>query len=219
MEEALKIIADIREKNSLVIASLKELGIEVEIKHLILADYIISNEIAVERKTINDFISSMINKRLPQQLNDLKRNYKIPLLLIEKEDHQELCKPSLHSNIHENAVRGMILSILTGFNVPIIFTEGYEDTAKYLMLLAKHQEKGKQEISLVAKRKAFSIKDQQQIILESFPGIGPSLAKEMLKHFKSIRNIVNASLEELEKIPKLGKKKAMIIKRLLEISY
>ncbi|MEM2956173.1 MAG: ERCC4 domain-containing protein [Candidatus Pacearchaeota archaeon] len=215
----MKIIADIREKNSLVIAELKNLGVEVELKHLTLADYLISNEIAVERKTINDFISSMINKRLPKQLYDLKNNFKIPLLIIEKEDYHSLYKPSLHSRIHENAVRGMLLSIATEFQIPFIFTEGYEDTANYLMLLAKKQLKRRKDISLIVKRKVYSIKEQQQMIVESFPGIGPSLAKEMLRHFKSIKNISNASLEELEKVPKLGKKKALIIKKLLEINY
>jgi Fanconi anemia group M protein len=215
----MKIIADIREKNSLVISELKSLGVEVELKYLKLADYLISSEIAVERKTINDFVSSMINRRLPEQLRDMKANFKIPLLIIEKEDHQNLYKPSLHSQIHENAIRGMLLSIATEFQIPYILTEGYEDTAKYLMLLAKRQEKNKSPISLVAKRKAFSPKEQQRIIVESFPGIGPSLAKEIIKKFKTIKNFANSSIEEIESIPKLGKKKALIIKRIFEASY
>jgi len=214
-----KLIADIREKNSLVIAELTELGIDVEVISLKLADYLISNEIAVERKTINDFVSSMINKRLIQQITDMKANYKFPLLIIEKEDHQEYCKPSMHSNIHENAVRGMLLTVTTDFGIPTIMTEGYQDTAKYLALLAKRQLQPDREISLVAKRKAFSVKDQQKIILESFPGIGPALAKNIIKHFGSIKNFANSSLEELGKVPKLNKKKAIIIKKLLEISY
>ena len=54
--------------SSLVIAELHELGVEVELKHLALADYIISDKIAVERKTVNDFVSSMLDKRLLKQL-------------------------------------------------------------------------------------------------------------------------------------------------------
>ena len=216
--EKIKIIADIREKNSFVISELKSLGAEVELVHLKLADYLISKDIAVERKTINDFVNSMIDKRLISQLSDLKQNYKAPLLIIEKEENQEFCKPSGHPNMHENAVRGMLLSLIN-FGVPIIITEGYEDTAKYLLLLAKRQERPEREFSLAVKRKAFSLNDQQQIILEAFPGIGPTTAKEILKHFKSIKNFVNSSLEELEKIPKINKKKALILKRILDINY
>ena len=61
METKPKIIADIREKNSLVIAELIHLGADVELKHLNLADYIISQDIAIERKTINDFVSIAIS--------------------------------------------------------------------------------------------------------------------------------------------------------------
>ena len=216
-EQKPKLIADVREKNSLVIAELVSLGVEVDIQHLKLADYLISNEIAVERKTINDFAGSMINRRLLDQLRDLKINYKNPLLIVEKEDHQDLYKPS-GINIHENAIRGMILTVAIQFNIPIIFTEGYEDTAKYLMLLAKKQTKPEGEISLVAKRHAYSMKEQQRIIIESFPGIGPKTAKEILKKFRTIKNFANASEEELKGIPKLGKK-AEILKKILDASY
>ena len=211
-----KIIADIHEKNSLVIAELIHLGVEVEIKHLNLADYIISKDIGIERKTINDFVSSVINKRLQSQLIDLKKNFKSPLLLIEKEDNHDIYKPSGHPNIHENAIRGMLLSI-ANFEVPFILTEGYEDTANYLLLLAKRQLKPEHAFSLSFKRKAFSLKNQQQIILESFPGIGPSTAKSLLKQFKTIKNLVNASEEELKKT-KLGKK-APVIRKILDASY
>jgi len=216
METKPKIIADIREKNSLVIAELIHLGADVELKHLNLADYIISQDIAIERKTINDFVSSMINKRLQSQLIDMKKNFKAPLLIIEKEDNQEIFKPSGHPNIHENAVRGMLLSI-ANFNVPFIITEGYEDTARYLLLLAKRQLKPESEISLSFKRKAHSKKEQLQIIIESFPGVGPATAKSLLKQFGTIKNIANAQLEELEK-SKL-RKKAEIIKKILETKY
>ena len=56
-----KIIADYREKNSLVISELINLGVDVEIRELKVADYIVK-DVAIERKTINDFVSSMINK-------------------------------------------------------------------------------------------------------------------------------------------------------------
>jgi len=211
-----RVIADNREKNSLVISELAELGVEVEIKHLVLADYLISNEIAIERKTINDFVSSMLNKRLLEQVRDLKNNYKFPLLIVEREDHHSLYKPTGHPQIHENAVRGMMLTVTTDFGVPTIITDDYKDTAEYILLLAKRQLKPQQAISLVVKRHAYSMKEQQQIIIESFPGIGPKTAKDILKHFKSIKNFANASIDELKET-RLGKK-AEIIKKILEHS-
>ena len=70
--ESIKIIADVHEKNSLVIPTLIELGVEIEIKSLEIGDYLINN-IAIERKTSSDFISSMLSKRLQEQLNQIQQ--------------------------------------------------------------------------------------------------------------------------------------------------
>jgi len=214
----MKIIADRREKNSLVISELIGKGIDVEMKHLEVADYIISEEIAVERKTISDFVYSMINKRLAKQLIDLKGNYSKPILIIEGYYEQDMYKSERY-NVHENAIRGMILSILIEFAVPIIFTKDSEDTAKFLSVLAKRQEQPHKEISLKAKRKASSVSEQQQFIVEGFPGIGPTLAKNMLKKFKTIRGIMNADIKDLEKVEKINSKKAEIVYKLLRENY
>lgn len=215
----MKIIIDHRERNSLVIAELVSLNADVELKHLALADYLIGEDIAIERKTVNDFTGSMINRRLPDQISDLKKNYPKPLLILEGIDEEDLYKPSQHPNINENAIRGMILSISLDFGVPIIFTKDYKDTAKYLHLLAKRQDKPEREMGLVVKRRAFTLAEQQQVIIEGFPGVGPNLAKNMLKHFRSIKEIINADTKKLTEVEKIGKKKAETIKTIIESDY
>jgi len=67
-----KIIIDYREKNSLVPANLKKQGIDIEFKELKVADYIVKN-IVIERKTISDFISSMLNGRMVKQLEEMQK--------------------------------------------------------------------------------------------------------------------------------------------------
>lgn len=215
----MKIIVDRREKNSLVIAELNEEGISVEMKQLQVADYLISKDIAVERKTVNDFIASMLNKRLFKQLSDLKENYAKPLLIIEGIEEQDLYKSERHPKLHANAIRGMILSILLEFSIPVIFTKDYVDTAQFLVLLAKRQEKPSREISLKAKRRAFSLAEQQRFVIESLPGVGPSIAKELLKKFKTIKAIANAKKVELARVKKINSNKAAAIKRILGERY
>lgn len=215
----MKVIIDHRERNSSVISELKALDIDCVIKHLPLADYIIGKDIGIERKTVGDFVGSMINKRLVNQLRDLKENFKKPLLLIEGIDEEDIYKPSSHPKINENAVRGMLTSVALDFEVPMIFTKDAEDTAIYIYLLIKRQSKPDKEYSLKINRKAHSLSDQQQIIIESFPSVGPSLAKNILKHFQSISAFMNADVRELRKVEKVGKKKAEIIKRLIDTKY
>lgn len=201
-----RIIADKREKNSLVISELINSGAELELKHLRVADFIIGKT-AIERKTISDFLSSMISKRLTRQLEELKQ-YPSFLLIIEGIDERELY-PSNDNNkgIHPNAIRGFLLDILLKYKVPILLSKDYEDTAEFLLLLAKKQ---KREISIRARKKARSKKEQLQYILEGFPGIGPKTSKKLLKKYKTIKNIINLNFEQLKK--EIGKKAEIFFK-------
>lgn len=206
----IKVIVDYREKNSLVISELINLGCEIEMKNLPVADFLIKN-IAIERKTVSDFVSSMINKRLLRQLEELKQ-YTSRLLIIEGIDEQELYNDE-NTGINSNAIRGFLLSILLRYKIPILLTKNYEDTAKFILLLAKKQKK---EISLRAMKKTLNKKERLQFILEGFPSIGPKTAKKLLSHFDTLKNIINASEEELKE---LISKKAEVIKNLVDESY
>lgn len=202
--EKISIIADYREKNSIVFSELISLGINVEFQNLPVADYIVKG-IAIERKTVHDFLSSMINKRIIRQLNELQQ-YEKKMLIIEGIETHSLYEDN-NEGIHSNSVRGFLLSIILNYNVPIIFSKNEEDTAKFINILAK---KNKVESEIRAKKKSLSIKEQLQYILEGFPGVGPKSAKKLLEEFKSLEKIINASDEELEK--KIGKKSNSIIK-------
>jgi Fanconi anemia group M protein len=200
------ILADYREKNSLVISELNSLGVNVEIKELKVADYLVKG-VAIERKTVFDFINSMKNGRLIKQLEELKQ-YESRLLLIEGTEEQELYTDSENRiGMHPNSIRGFLLSILLNYRVPIIFTKNYEDTAKFIEVLSR---KKSRESPLNVAKKSYSIKERSQYILESFPGIGPKTAKKLLKKFGAIKNIINADEEELKK--EIGKKADAIIK-------
>lgn len=211
-----KIIIDKHEKNSLVVSELAENNIEIEFKMLPVADYIIGN-IAIERKTVDDFISSMLNKRLARQLGNLKQ-YKSRILIIEGVGEKQLYNDSNETGIHANAIRGMLLSILLNSQTPVLFTQDYKDTAKFLTVLAKRMEKPTRGVSLRARKKSFDAAEQQQIILEGFPGIGPVTAKELLRKFKTIKAVINAPVKELEKVKKLGKK-AGILYNVIKAKY
>lgn len=194
-----KIIIDYREKNSLVASELIKLGFEIEFKELKVADYIIKG-IAIERKTVNDFTSSMKNGHLINQLEELKQ-YENKLLIIEGIDEQELYNEDNHLGMNPNSIRGFLLSILLKHKIPVIYTKNSEDTAKFIQVISRKKER---ETPLNITKKSLNKKEQMQFIIESFPGIGPTTAKKLLKEFKTIQNIINAPQEELKKV--IGKK-------------
>lgn len=190
-----KILIDNREKNSLVPSELAKLGFQIEFSQLPVADYLINN-LAIERKSINDLKSSIINKRIFTQMQELKQ-YPVHLLIIEGLNMENISS----GIIHENALRGFLLAAQLDYKIPLIFTEDEKETALYISLLAK--KRSNQEISLRAKKISLNKKEQIQYILEGFPNVGPVKAKALIKKFKSLKNIINAQEKELEEI--LGK--------------
>lgn len=213
-----KIIVDHRESKDIVKELIKE-EMEVEKRQLEVADFIIQTKnldgkiqnVGIERKTTQDLLNSIIDKRLISQLMILKENFDVPLLVIEGDENIYSLR-----NFHPNSIRGIISTIAIDFQVPIIYTRNPKDTAKYLSLIAKRLEKPRKPISLIPKKRSLTLKEQQLFLIESLPGIGPTISKLLLKEFKNIKNLVNATEEELKKVDKIGKVKAKELKKLFE---
>jgi len=218
----MKIIVDHREKASGIITELAKKGFEIEVKQLITADYIVESRdrsnnpvtVGIERKVQSDFLNSIIDRRIIQQLMYLKENFTIPLLIIEGSQNIYTLR-----NFHPNAVRGMLASIAIDFQIPIIHTKNLRDTVALLEVIAKRLEKPRSQLSLLKKRKPATLKEQQEYIIESLPLIGPQMAKELLKSFKSVKNVFNASEDDLLKIDKMGKKKIEGMKAVIDKEY
>ncbi|PJA19691.1 MAG: DEAD/DEAH box helicase, partial [Candidatus Diapherotrites archaeon CG_4_10_14_0_2_um_filter_31_5] len=163
-----------------------------------------------------DFLTSMLDGRLFSQLIDLSANCKKPLMIVEgnKKDLFTL------RNIHENAIKGALSSILLDYQVPILFSDSVQETVSYLYLIAKREQLGKgKEIRLRIGRKGLSQPELQQFVVESLPLIGPTLAKNLLKKFGSVKKIFNANEKKLMKTNKIGEKKAREIRKLIDAEY
>ncbi|CAF0763664.1 unnamed protein product [Brachionus calyciflorus] len=81
--EVPKIIVDMREFRSELPSILHKRGFHIEPCTLEVGDYVLTPNITVERKSINDLIESLANGRLYNQCNSMSRSYKTPVLLIE----------------------------------------------------------------------------------------------------------------------------------------
>ena len=212
------IYADHREEISGIIAELrKKDNLDVQTKQLDMGDFLLSNEVIVERKTVKDFLQSLVDGRLFAQLHALANSdYEKPLMIIEGFDEE------LYSlrNIHENAIKGAISSIALDYRIPMIFTRSSGETAQYLYIIAKREQiPNSREIGIRKGRKGFSTRELQQLILECLPNVGPTLAKKLLKQFGSVKKVMGASEKRLQKIDNIGEKKAKRIREVIDAEY
>jgi len=215
----IRIICDMRECASQVNVELEKLSsletlVEIKLEQLSVGDYILSDDVVIERKTIADLETSIIDGRIFSQLKNLMQ-VKKPGLIIEG-DASKLF--SDNSRIQKKALIGLITSIGLDYKLPIFFTRNQKETAEFLLNIAKREQigNGNNGMKLRFEKTRMNFSQRQLFIMESFPDVGPTLAKSILIEFKTIRNIANASIDDLQKIPKLGPKKADKIKYLFE---
>lgn len=213
LDNEIIVYVDYREKSSSIIKKLHDLGINVKIINLEIGDYVLSDRLCVEHKTKNDFVDSLLDKRLFTQLKEMKK-YEKNILIVEGEEDIFTLR-----NIHPNAIRGMISMICVDYNVPIIMTKNEDDTALMIAIMAKREQEERKNGFTLHSSKPLTLKEQQEYIVSSFPGIGSLLSKPLLEKFKTIKNIVNASEEELKKVDLIGDKKAEKIREVLDSEY
>jgi ERCC4-type nuclease len=225
----LKLLVDHRERH------LKELleGVceEISLTQLPIGDYLLiqgSEAIIVERKTVTDFLSSIRSNRLWDQLlrmmsaeKVLGYNVKRRILLVQGNFKDFFEVADLNSEhdfmIHWSQLMGAFLEIIYVYNTPIIHAESEMAFKAFMRILAKRESSGMNDGLPDAKwhikpvRANLPVKDRKKYILDSLPYIGDRLADNLLLHFKTISGVACASVEELQKVPKIGKKKAELI--------
>jgi len=212
--DGLNIHVDYREKGSKIIKDLIENGCNVKLEKLEVGDYVLSDNCAIEYKTQNDFVSSLLDGRLMEQLSQMKSNYSKSLVIVE--GHEEIYKIK---NIHPNAIRGMLASIAVGYGIPILFTKDYKESSAMIAMIAKREQKESKEFSVHGSNKPKTWREQQEYVISSLPGIGLTLARPLLEKFGSVKAIVNADIKDLKEIEKIGDIKARMLKELVDKEY
>lgn len=209
-----KVIVDHRESTS-VKEALRELGVEVSVEAITPGDYVVGEGYAVERKTLSDFLSSIYQKRLFEQLRRLKEAYPQCCLIVEGDLEEGL-------GLMENPLVfwGTLAWAAVECSLPILFTFNQEQTAQLLYCIARRLQgevEGPSEARY--KPKFHDSKQQQLFALQGLPGVGPKLAERLLESFGSVRGVFKASEEEVRGVEGFGEKRAKEIITFLDLPY
>ncbi len=175
--------------------------------------YVLSKRLVVERRTGSGFVTGIVDKTLFTSAIYLREHFRIPVLIVEGRVNYE------YSMMDPQAVRGAMSSMLLQYGISVLATENADETAALISMMARQEQIGIPEISLVAKRKATSLDDMQRRVIEMLPGCGMVLARELLQHFGSVRRIANATEAELLELPGVGTRKAKTICNVLSAEY
>lgn len=213
--QSVLIRADHRELGGGVPEHLKSLKyVRLEIEQLEVADYVLGPRIAVERKSAEDLVASILDKRLFSQVERLRQSYDQVIYLIEGEDLYQA------GNLHPNAIRGALSYLVVLNGVSLFRSDSPQDSALLLATMARHAQHGLgYEISAHPKRRTPSPQLQMRYLVEDLPGIGPKTARALLGEFGSLRALFAAGEAELRRVPGIGPKRARGIHELLTRRY
>ncbi len=225
----MKIFIDHREKPQARL--LEDICEEIVFTQLPLGDYLLvsdSTTVIIERKTAGDFLSSLRSNRLWDQLLRMMKTEKVMGYEIERRmlllhgNFKDYFAGTVYNDPQDmlkywSQLAGAYLEIVYVYNTPIFHAESDLAFRAFMRILAKRESSGKNSKLPDAKwyrkpaKADLPVKDRKRYILSALPYIGDQLAEYLLLHFETLSQVACASIEELQRVPKIGKKKAELI--------
>ncbi len=214
MATRLTIEADARERAGGVLERLAALdAVDLRVSHLPVGDYLLGDDVGVERKTAGDFVSSIVDRRLFRQVEALQAAFARPILLLEG-DPLATERP-----IHPNAVRGALAYLVAVRGLPVVSTAGPDESAALLLTIARQARDGVAPPEGAAKPKAATLAARQEAVVAALPGVGPLLARRLLTHFGSLAAVAAADGVALRAVEGIGTRRAAELAALFAAAY
>jgi len=211
------IIIDSREANTAakIVKGLRERGVNVKVEALDKGDYILSDECAVERKTVQDFVYTLTRRYLFEQLFKLKEAYPKSLILLEG------YLPIIYkfSRIQPASVWGAMFNLAKN-GIAMVNTTSYKETIDFLYIAARQEQIiEKRAPTIHPVKRCETLADAQIYFVASLPNIGREKAIAILKSYQTPLN----ALINIENWPKtvygLGPKISSKVKEVLNTPF
>ncbi|QAU13449.1 DEAD/DEAH box helicase [Halorubrum sp. BOL3-1] len=215
--EGVEVIVDQRELDSAIAKDLSTRdGLVTRLETLAVGDYVLSDRVAVERKSAADFVDSMLDadRSMFEQVGELSRAYARPVMVVEGTNLYG------QRDIDPNAVRGALASLAVDFDVSVLRTEGEGDTTELLATIAKReQETRDREVSVHGEKTTKTRAEQQEYVVSSIADIGPVTARSLLEHFRTVEGVMTANEEDLMTVDGVGSVTAERIREVVGSEY
>lgn len=196
------IVADSRETRSGIAMKLARIpGVTLQQSELASGDYLLGNGVAVERKEATDFVQSLMEQRLFEQLARMAIEHERVVVLIEGDIYDT------RSAIAPESLDGALSYIALLSGASLIYSPSVSRTPHLLHRMAMHIQWG---LGYTVPLRSVKPKGPAaaQFLLEGLPTVGPKSAQTLLEHFGSPRAVFSASREELLSVRGIGQKSA-----------
>ncbi|MBO5476328.1 MAG: hypothetical protein J6A15_01055 [Clostridia bacterium] len=209
----MQIYIDDREKDKERIEAIKnEFHCDVEMKRLIAGDILVEQNnaptIAIEVKTIQDFIKSCRDRQIQKEALNMKKIYPFSFIILYDNDkwNKKYTKPQTLSEKYGN-----IVSLTQRYKTPVIQCYNTNHFLKCIKAIISNVNKDDIPIEQPNVRKKHV--DDRINVLIGLKKVGEKTAKTLLEHFGSPRGVLNATDEELDTVPRLYKESKESIRR------
>jgi Fanconi anemia group M protein len=186
--------ADVGEVRSGVHQALRAMGALVRVSQLGVGDYLVGDDVGVERKSVLDLHYSVENRRLWSQLLAYRLALERLYLIVEGPDLDD-------GAVTAAGIRGALLEI-GDRGVTVIRTLDPRDSARWILRLAARAQRS--GVLPQPRPRRCRRATQPADILAGIPGIGPSKARSLISHFESVAAVASAERAELEGVEGIG---------------
>jgi Fanconi anemia group M protein len=217
VDDGVEVVVDQRELDSSIAKDLSTRdGLVTRLETLAVGDYVLSDRVAVERKSAADFVDSMLDadRSMFEQVGELSRAYARPVMVVEGTNLYG------QRDIDPNAIRGALASLAVDFDVSVLRTEGESDTTELLATIAKReQETRDREVSVHGEKTTKTRAEQQEYVVSSIADIGPVTARTLLEHFGTVEAVMTAPEDDLLEVEGVGPVTAERIREVVGSEY
>lgn len=207
---AQRVIVDVREFRSTLPSVLHKKGMEIVPLTLEVGDYILTENICVERKSVSDLIGSLNSGRLYNQAMAMMRHYKKPILLIEFEGKRPFSlqgSSAGHGEISSQSVSSKLVLLTLHFpKLRILWCSSAHATAELFRdLKAKHPQPDP-SVALTVGQDTLDMTESAvynataQDFLLKLPGINSKNYRAVMDKVSDFQELVSLSVKELDTI-------------------
>jgi len=183
------------EKNIPVIEKLKDLGIVFEDREDLFEDFVIGNDVAIIRETVETFLNDIQRPDLQSRIEEIKLNFRRPLLIVEGSG-------GLAGEVAERLpVYDVLNSLIRNLRIPVMPTNDVSDTAAFVVSQVKAEMQSRKSGGSSAD---IDLSEYQRRMIRGLPNVTSVLAGRLLERFGTVQGVLSASKEDLLSVDGVG---------------